>query len=79
MRTIRDECLSQSVIFGERHLRHLVGAFVDHYNAERFRQGLGGSLIVGNDEQANDNHFDATIQLRSRLGGVLNFYYRRAG
>ena len=33
------------VIFGERHRRHLIEEFVEHYHTERFHQGLGGQLI----------------------------------
>ena len=29
------------VIFGERHLRHLLKEFVAHYHAERYHQGVG--------------------------------------
>jgi transposase InsO family protein len=78
VRTIRNECLDQFVIFGERHLRHLVREFVEHYNTERFHQGLGGRLIAGEAEPTNDNGFDAGVERRTRLGGVLNFYCRRA-
>ena len=45
VKTIRTECLDEFVIFGERHLRHLVGTFVDHYLTGRYHQGLGGRLI----------------------------------
>ena len=45
VRTIRSECLDQFVIVGERHLRYLVGDFIDRYLAGRFHQGLGGQLI----------------------------------
>ncbi|MGO9665297.1 MAG: integrase core domain-containing protein [Polyangia bacterium] len=35
-RTIKYECLNQFIIFGERHLRHLIKEFVEHYHTERF-------------------------------------------
>ena len=44
VKTIKYECLNQFVIFGERHLRHLVKEFVEHYMTERFHQGIGGQL-----------------------------------
>lgn len=78
VKTIRTECLDQFVIFGERHLRHLVGTFVDHYSTGRFHQGLGGQLIRPPPLASNDNDTDGAIQCRSRLGGLLNFYYREA-
>lgn len=79
VRTVRDECLRHFVIFGERHLRHLLCEFVAHYSAERYHQGLGGKLVrpvatmVG-----NVNGSGGAIECRSRLGGLLNFYQREA-
>ena len=76
--TIRSECLDHFIIFGERHLRHLVGEFVRHYNTERYHQGLGGRLIEAQVPPANDNGPRGSVRRRSRLGGLLNFYDRRA-
>lgn len=78
VRTVRDECLLHFVIFGERHLRHLLGEFVTRYNAERFHQGLGGRLVTPPASASNDNGSGGGIQCRSRLGGQLNFYHREA-
>jgi len=78
VRTIREECLEHFVIFGERHLRHLVREFVAHYQGERFHQGLGGQLIKPAEDPSNDNGAGGTVRRRSRLGGMLNFYHRRA-
>jgi len=77
VKTIKYECLNQFVIFGERHLRHLVNEFVEHYMTERFHQGIGGQLIR-NVDATNDNGADGNVACRSRLGGLLNFYYREA-
>ena len=77
VKTVRDECLNHFVIFGERHLRHLIKEFVEHYMTERFRQGIGGQLIR-NVGPTNDNGADGKVAYRSRLGGLLNFYCREA-
>ena len=66
------------VIFGERHLRHLVQQLVEHYLAERYHQGIGGQLIQSRPAPSNDNGWIGPIRCRSRLGGVLNFYHREA-
>jgi len=76
VKTIRNECLHQFVIFGERHLRHLAHEFCAHYHGERFHQGLGGRLIKPRTSPSNDNATVGPIQCRSRLGGLLNFYRR---
>jgi putative transposase len=78
VRTIRTERLNHFVIFGERHLRHLLREFVEHYNTERYHQGLGGRLIRPSTTTANDNSTATVIRRRSRLGGLLNFYLREA-
>ena len=74
---LKYECLNQFVIFGQRHLRHLIKEFVDHYMTERFHQGIGGQLIR-NVGPTNDNGADGKVVCRARLGGLLNFYHREA-
>jgi putative transposase len=80
VRTVRAECLDHFVVFGERHLRHLIREFVTHYNTERYHQGLGGRLVRAQVRPENDT-FDASsgpVRCRSRRGGYLNFYHREA-
>ena len=77
VKTIKYEGLNRFVIFGERHLRYLIKEFVEHYMAERFHQGIDGQLIR-NVGPTNDNGADGKVACRSRLGGILNFYYRKA-
>src|SRR5512133_3017878 len=78
VRTVRNECLNQFVIFGERHLRYLLRDFIPHYLEERVHQGLGGALIAPRTASENDNSASDAIRCRSRLGGLLNFYHREA-
>jgi transposase len=77
--TIKYECLNHFVLFGERHLRHLIKEFMAHYHGERFHQGLGGQLIEEKEAGlSRDNGARGKIVRRSRLGGMLNFYCRQA-
>ena len=78
VKTFRSECLDHFVVFGQRHLRHLLREFCAHYHGERFHQALGGQLIKPPASMGNDNGTTATIQCRSRLGGLLNYYHREA-
>ena len=78
VKTIRTECLDEFVILGERHLRYLVGTFVEHYLTGRHHQGIGGRIIEPKTPPSNDNAARGPIQCRSRLGGLLNYYYREA-
>ncbi len=63
------------IFFGEKHLRHVVTEYVEHYHAERNHQGIGNQLIEGTDEGAEKT---GPIVSRSRLGGMLKYYYRTA-
>jgi hypothetical protein len=78
VKTIRNECLDHFVIFGERHLRYLIKQFIEHYLTERFHQGIGSQIIMPETTSSNDNAMPSSIRCRSRLGGLLNFYHRRA-
>jgi putative transposase len=78
VRTVRTECLDHFVIFGERHLRHLLKEFVAHYHAERYHQGIGGRIIRPTLVATNDNATLGGIRCRARLGGLLHFYHRQA-
>src|ERR1035437_9831191 len=76
VKTIKYECLNGFIFFGERHLRYVVKEFMAHYLAERFHQGIGGQIIRGEARATNDNGTGTAIVRRSRLGGMLNYYYR---
>jgi hypothetical protein len=76
VRSIKEECLRYFVFFGRRHLRFVISDYMAHYHHERFHQGIGGSLIQL--PAANDNDTNGEVRCRSRLGGLLNFYYREA-
>jgi hypothetical protein len=78
VKTVRTECLDHFVIFGERHLRHLITEFAGHYLTERHHQGIGGQIIRPKASPSNDNATLDAIGCRSRLGGLLNYYHREA-
>lgn len=73
MRSIKEECLNHLILFGECSLRLAVAEYVEFYNSERPHQGLDNGLISQNDFPKSEN---AEIKMKSRLGGLLNFYYR---
>ena len=73
--SIESECLNKLVLLGERHLQRAVGEFVEHYHVERNHQGLDNRLLTALPAPRNDN---GPIARRERLGGLLNYYYRRA-
>ena len=73
--SIKSECLNKLVLLGERHLRWAVSEFVEHYHLERNHQGLDNRLLTAPVSPANNNE---PVERRERLGGLLNYYYRRA-
>jgi hypothetical protein len=77
VKTVRTECLDHFVIFGQRHLKHLIKEFVAHYLAERPHQGIG-SQIIRPKISGKDAARLAPIERRSRLGGLLSYYHREA-
>ena len=75
VRTIKASCLERLILFGEGSLRKALHEFVEHYHRERNHQGLGNRLIM-QEESFPGSH--GAIRRRQRLGGMLNYYYRKA-
>ena len=74
VRSIKEECLDRIIPIGERHFRHVIMEFVEHYHRERNHQGLDNRLIAGTPVTDRTGH----VRCRRRLGGLLNFYERAA-
>jgi len=77
VKSIKYECLNHFIFFGERHLRYVIAEYLSHYHERRYHQGLSGRLIR-RPEAAADDGDEGPIRCRSRLGGMLNYYYREA-
>jgi transposase InsO family protein len=75
VRSIKESCLDQLILFGEESLRKAVREFMAHYLRERHHQGLGNRLIL---PETSPPHDEGSIQCRDRLGGMLKYYYRAA-
>jgi transposase InsO family protein len=75
IRTIKQGCLDQIILFGEDSLRNSIRQFLDHYHQEPNHQGLGNRLIIPMKATVNT---EGRIERRTRLGGLLNYYYRAA-
>jgi hypothetical protein len=63
------------IFFGEDSLRAAIHEFVVHYHQERNHQGLRNRLIVQMESKAETT---GPVERRQRLGGLLNYYYRKA-
>ena len=73
--SIKSECLSRLIFFGESMLRNAVREYLQHYHGERNHQSLNNELIDGGQEVGCNA---GNIQCRERLGGQLRYYYRDA-
>jgi putative transposase len=74
VKTIKDECLSKMVFFGEGRLRRAIAEFVEHYHTERNHQGLGNRLLQPGPTLPVT---EGIVHRQVRLGGLLSFYHRR--
>ena len=75
VRPIKEECLHRVVPRGEGHVRLIVHEYVEHDQRERNHQGLDNQLLQ---RPPPPVRADADVQRRTRLGGLLSFYYREA-
>ena len=75
VRSIKSECLAQVIPLGERHLRHVVREYAEHYHSERNHQGLGNQLI---DPELGKSRDTGPVECSERLGGLLRHYRRAA-
>ncbi|WP_221761297.1 integrase core domain-containing protein [Kibdelosporangium aridum] len=66
--SVRRECTDRILITGERHLRHVLDAYVAHHNVARSHQGDGMRLRAPDDEP-NTTPFPVPID-RSDAGSV---------
>ena len=71
--SIKSECLSRMILFGEGSLRRAVAEYVAHYHSERAHQGIGNQRI----ERAGSVG-DGAVQCTERLGGLLKCYRHAA-
>ena len=76
IRTARAECTDRMLVYGERHLRSVLGEYAGHYNGHRPHQSRQ-QRPPDQDGQAGAP-LDLPVQWRKVLGGVINEYYQAA-
>ncbi len=75
VRSVKQECLSKLILFGERSPQGAPTEYIAHYHAERNHQGKGNVLLFPAPLSATCRR---TVHCRERLGGLLRFYCRAA-
>ncbi|HXN07628.1 MAG TPA: hypothetical protein VN944_11275 [Nitrospiria bacterium] len=76
VRSIKEECLSRVILFGEKALWRTVGEYEAHYHRERNHQGKGNALLIPS--MLLEEGRAGPILRKERLGGLLNVYYKQA-
>ena len=76
VRSVKEECLSRLILFGEASLRHALTEYVEYFHHERNHQGKGNVLLFPPVSQ--DTARRGPVQCRERLGGLLKYYDRAA-
>jgi len=74
VKTVRRECMDHPMIFGERHLRRILKAYLRHYNEERPHRGLA----LETPEPGAVRSRDGVVIRVDRLGGLIHEYHRTA-
>jgi transposase InsO family protein len=74
VRSIKEGYLSRIIFLSESHLRTTISIFVEYYRHRRNHQGIENKLI----EPPESLPRVGRIRCRKDLGGMLNYYYRKA-
>ena len=69
--SIRRECIDYVIVFGERHLRHLLRSYLDYYNETRTHLSLDKDAPVSRAIEAVGRIFSRPV-----LGGLHHQYGR---
>ena len=70
--SVKEECLSKLILFGEKALRQALSQYLQHFHCESNHQGNGNLLLFPQGESAVTA---GEICCRERLGGLLKYYH----
>ncbi len=77
VKSVKDECLSKLILFGETSLKRALHDYLIHYHVERNHQGKDNILLFPTATRA-ENRVDGSVSCNERLGGLLKYYHREA-
>ena len=77
VRSVKEECLSKLILFGEASLRRALREYLTHFHRERNHQGKGNVLLFPSRHEPAPG-LERSVRCRERLGGLLKYYYREA-
>jgi transposase InsO family protein len=73
VRSVKEECLSKLILFGEASLRRALTEFIEHFHRERNHQGKGNLLLFPHQDVGTSKR-KGRVCCRERLGGLLKYY-----
>ena len=73
VRSVKEECLSKLILFGERSLKRALHHYELHYHQERNHQGKDNLLLLPSPTLPL-NRKQGKVRCRERLGGLLKYY-----
>lgn len=77
VQSLKHECLNHFIVFGEKHLQHLVNEYTTYYNELRPHQGVG-NVVLDPDAPLPLAYNGEQIASQDILGGLIKHYYRKA-
>jgi hypothetical protein len=73
VRSVKEECLSKPILFGERSLKRALHHYQLHYHQERNHQGKGNLLLFPSPPRPMTLKL-GKVRCSERLGGLLKYY-----
>lgn len=77
VRSVKEECLSKLILFGEGSVKRALTQFLAHYHLERPHQGKGNVLLIPHPPRPQ-TAIKSAVLCTERLGGLLKYYCRAA-
>jgi hypothetical protein len=77
VKSVKDDCLSKLILFGEASLRHALRSYLMHYDGEGNHQGKD-NMWLRPTVKRRGNFGDSPVRCGERLGGLLKYYHREA-
>jgi putative transposase len=77
VKSVKEECLSKLVLFGDGSLKRALQQYLIHYHEERNHQGKGNALLFPSQDRPVGSS-QGSVQCQQRLGGLLKYYHGQA-
>jgi len=73
IRSVKQECLSKLILFGEASLRRALTEYIAHFHSERNHQGKENQLLFPT-RAPDRSEIRTGVRCDERLGGLLKYY-----